>query len=54
MLPLSAPHRLVKGLYNEVDYRYQPRAYEKWTVWATQYSEGVEWKLETCEYCSPD
>ena len=28
--------------------------YTEWAMWAAQRSEGMDWELDTREYCSPD
>ena len=43
MLPLSEPHGLIKGVHSA-----------GCRVCATQPSEGVGWKLGTCDYRNPD
>ena len=32
LLPLSVPHRLIKGLHNEMGYRCQTCTFKQWTV----------------------
>ena len=55
LLPLSALHRLIKGLQNEMGFLAPAWCIDaEWTVQGAQRSEGLGWWLGTCDYCSPE